>query len=294
MTVFLGNEGRILLSRKGSDQAFISLVDASDVRTDVNRFSVDFGHEQFITGDRVELKTLDGSDLNWIDDPAADDSFTRFVHVDAAGGMRLYDTFADSLRGDKNDAIALKTPAASQETAFRVVDSNDNRCLAQVTQYQITTARETIDTTNLGAHYRRQYESGLIQGQGQIECYWDRSGDCACSDGDSDPQEFSSYLARLCLRLVHGAAFHGLFYIYADDSGQERSVWYEGETCIVTNVAVTVAPDKLVSTTIDFVTSGPIVLREGYIPSFVELEQSEFVVELEGTAAGRMALENPD
>ena len=86
---FLGNEGRILLSRKGSDQAFISLVDASDVRTDVNRFSVDFGHEQFITGDRVELKTLDGSDLNWVDDPAADDSFTRFVHVDAAGRMRL-------------------------------------------------------------------------------------------------------------------------------------------------------------------------------------------------------------
>ena len=200
MTVFLGNQGRILLARKGGDQAFISLVDASDVRTDVKRFSVDFGHEQFITGDRVELKTLDGSDLNWIDDPAADDSFTRFVHVDAAGGMRLYDTFADSLRGDKNDAIALKTPAASQETAFRVVDSDDNRCLAQVTQYQITTARETIDTTNLGAHYRKQYESGLIQGQGQIECFWDKATDCVCSDDSPDPSEFSSYLARLCLR----------------------------------------------------------------------------------------------
>ena len=32
--------------------------------------------------------------------------------------------------------------------------------------------------------------------------------------------EFSSYLARLCIRLVHGAAFHGWFYIYADDSNQ--------------------------------------------------------------------------
>ena len=208
--------------------------------------------------------------------------------------MRLYDTFADSLRGDKNDAIALKTPAASRETAFRVVDSDDNRCLAQVTQYQITTARETIDTTNLGAHYRKQYESGLIQGQGQIECFWDKATDCVCSDDSPDPSEFSSYLARLCLRLVHGAAFHGWFYVYADDSGEERSVWYEGETCIVTNVALTVSAEQLVTTTIDFVTSGSIALREGYIPQFVELEQSEFMVELEGTSAGRMALENPD
>ena len=127
-------------------------------------------------------------------------------------------------------AIALKTPAASQETAFRVVDSDDNRCLAQVTSTR-SPARETIDTTNLGAHYRRQYESGLIQGQGQIECFWDKATDCVCSDDSTDPSEFSSYLARLCLRLVHGAAFHGWFYVYADDSGEERSVWYEGETC---------------------------------------------------------------
>ena len=67
--------------------------------------------------------------------------------------------------------VATKTlpaPDASgvTETAFRVVDSDDNRCLAQVTQYR-SRNQETIDTqfwvlttagnTNLGG-----------QGQGQI------------------------------------------------------------------------------------------------------------------------------
>ena len=62
----------------------------------------------------------------------------------------------------------------------------------------------------------------------------------------------------------------------------------------MTNVALTVSAEQLVTTTIDFVTSGSIALRRSYIPQFVELEQSEFMVELEGTSAGRMALENPD
>ena len=244
-------------------------------------------------GDHLEIETTSGDDINWIDHPDVDDSFTRYIHVDAAGGIRLYDSFSEAIAGDPSKAVALKAPSASQEASFRVVDGTDNRCLASVTSYQITTTRETVDATNLGAHYRRQYESGLIEGQGQIDCFWEKPGDCACSDGD-DPSEFSSYLANLCLRLVHGAAFHGLFYVYADDSGLERSVWYESETCIVTNVAVTVSAEKLVTTTIDFVTSGPIALREGYIPSFVQVEQDSSSIGLEGTTDAAMSLENPD
>ena len=113
--------------------------------------------------------------------------------------------------------------------------------LAEVSSYQITTSRETIDTTHLGAHYRKQYEAGFIQGQGQIECLWHKPADPDC-DLFGDDVEFSSYLARLCIRLVHGAGFHGDFYIYADESLQNKSVWYEAKTCIVTNVALTVSP----------------------------------------------------
>ena len=296
MTVFLGNTGKILLQRQGGVEPFVSLVNPADVRADVNRFSVDFAHEQIITGDRIEIRTTGGEDLTWIDDPSADDSFTRFAHVDEAGGIRLYDTFSQSLIGGSEDAIDLIEPPANQQVTIDVMNGDENRCLADVTSFQITTSRDTVDTTHLGAQYRKSYEAGLIQGQGQIECFWTRVGESICDNPfePGNPIEFSSYLARLCLRLVHGAAFHGYFYIYSDSDNQSRSVWYESESCIVTNVAVTVTPEELVKTTIDFVTSGPITLREGYLPAYLELEQSEFYVALEQSGGGVIELGNPD
>ena len=59
-------------------------------------------------------------------------------------------------------------------------------------------------------------------------------------------------------------------------------------------MAVTVTPEELVKTTIDFVTSGPITLREGYLPAYLELEQSEFYVALEQSGGGVIELGNPD
>lgn len=293
MTIFLGNQGRILLGRKGGDTAYVSEVNPSDIRTDVNRFSVDFAHEQFIIGDQIEITTTSGNDITWIDDPNVDKSFTRYIHVDEAGGIRLYDSFGDAVAGKSTTAIPLIEPAQPQEVSIRVVESGQNRCLAEITNYQITTTRETIDTTELGAYYRKQYESGLIQGQGQIDCLWAApGGNCDDAEYSLERVEFSSYLARLCIRLVHGAAFHGLFFVHADDSNEQRSVWYESETCIVTNVAVTVTPTDLIRTSISFVTSGPITLREGYLPSFLLLETGDGYVLQENE--DRIELGNPD
>ena len=81
-------------------------------------------------------------------------------------------------------------------------------------------------------------------------------------------------------------------YIYTDCNESERALWYESDSCLITNVAVRVSARDLVRTTIDFVTSGPITLREGYIPSYLELEQNNFDVELE--QGGSIELENPD
>ncbi|ADD94714.1 hypothetical protein [uncultured phage MedDCM-OCT-S09-C28] len=295
MTVFLGDQGKIQLKRLGGDRPFVTRVNRSDVREDIDRFSVDFAHEQFITGDRIEITTLDGQDLTWIDDPNADDSFTRFAHVDQAGGIRLYDSFSDAIAGLPAGAIQLTRPSESQEVSITVQGSDEYRCLADVTKYEITTSRETIDSTHLGAQFRKQYESGLIQGQGRIECFWRHYADLCeedeqCCDEDL---EFSAYLARLCIRLVHGGAFKGQFFVYADENNRRRSVWYESDACVITNVAITVEPTELVRTTIDFVTSGPISLREGYLPSFLELEQSEFDVKLEQSPGGNIELENP-
>ena len=294
MTVFLGNHGRILLSRKGGSSMgrFITTVNRADIRENVNRFSVDFAHEQFITGDQIEITTTDRSDLTWIEDPDADESITRFCHVDEAGGIRLYRTFNAAIDGSPATAVSLVQPDESQEVRIRVVNQSDERCLAEVASYSITTNRETIDTTELGAHYRKMYESGLIQGQGQIECFWrHQGGSCDYPETEYDV-EFPSYLAKLCIRLVHGAAFHGYFFIYADDENRVDSVWYESEDCIVTNVAVTVEPTQVVRTTIDFVTSGPIVLKQGDLPSFLlDEDDGDRILQENGD---RIQLGNPD
>ena len=293
MTVFLGDNGRILLKRRGANSAIVSVVNPSDVRESVNRFSVDYAHEQFITGDRLEIKAEEG-DISWINHPDVDESFTRFINVDAAGGIRLYDTFAEAIKGDASAAILLKAPPIQQACSFKVVDGSDYRCLAEVSSFSITTERETIDTTNLGSYFRKQYDNGLIQGQGQIECFWvNNTG--LCDSSDPCETEFSSYLAKLCIRLVHGADFFGQFFIYSGgESGATKSVWYEGETCIITSVAVTVSPDQVISSTIDFVTSGPITLREGYIRGLLELEQNSDLILQEQLPGGGFSLENPD
>ena len=213
MTVFLGDTGRVMLDRKEIEERFVTLVNPSDVRADVNRFSVDFAHEQLITGDSLEIRTTGGEDLTWIDDSTADDSFTRYAHIDRSGGIRLYNTFSEAIRGDLTGSIDLKAPTQNQEVTIRITGGGDNRCLAEVTSYQITTSRETIDSTHLGAQYRKKYEAGLIQGQGSLECLWHKPG-YVCDSGFDGSQEFVSYLARLCLRLVHGAAFSGYLYLH--------------------------------------------------------------------------------
>ena len=292
MTVFLGNNGRITLRRTPTAEAYRTVVNDADVTPSVNRFSVDFAHEQLITGDYLEIKTVGGEDITWIDDSTADSAFSRYCHIDEAGGIRLYNTFQDALEADSSKAIKLQLPGAPQECTIKVGGAPDARCLAQVTKYQITTSRNTIDTTHLGAHYRKQYEAGLIQGQGQIECLWEDQRDC---DVGPDNREFSGYLARLCIRLVHGASFEGQFYVYADETLRERSVWYESQACVVTNVAIAVETGQLIRSTIDFVTNGPIALREGFIPAVLELEESEFDIALEGDDSdGNIALEDPD
>ena len=296
MSVFLGECGRVSLERKAANTALYTTVNASDVRPSANRFSVDFAHEQIITGDRLEIRTTgdnDGDTINWIDDSTVDNSFTRYAHMDEAGGIRLYDTFEDALIGSPDNAISLKAPDAAQETKISIKDSSDDRCLAEVTEYQITTSRESINTTHLGSQFVKQYEAGLIQGQGTIQCFWKNKFNCGDEYGsDEESKEFSAYLAKLCLRLVHGAAFHGYFYIYADESLRTRSVWYESKSCVITNVALTVSPTQAVETTINFVTNGPISLREGYLPAFLELEQTTDNVGLE--QGGGIELDNPD
>ena len=61
----------------------------------------------------------------------------------------------------------------------------------------------------------------MIQGQGSMTCFWEHR--YVASDPDySAGQEFSSYLARLILRVKQGADFFGRFFLYRESSGSSN------------------------------------------------------------------------
>ena len=298
MAVYLGDSGQVTLSRDSGNEWLATTLDAADVNVNQRRFSVNFysnanrgdlALEQqtdsilnFITGDRVEIRTVavNGTRPNLGLIPGwTDPSITRFVYVDQAGGMRLYENFADSLEGSVNKALSLQAPTAAQQIEVKTVNSTIPRCLAEVVEYEITTSRDTIDTTILSSRYRQQYENGLIQGQGRLRCFWKHDielcdpNNCYTDTGAVERYpEVSMYLAQLVLRLDQGSDFHGYFWIYRDPENDDQSIWYDAPKCIITNCVVSVVSGAIIETTIEFISSGRVQLKQGIIPDRLLLE----------------------
>ena len=296
MGVYLGDKGRVVISRTASQQSMFTKLEKDDVAVERQRLSIDGAALQLITGDRVRFKTLDGSKLQFAKSiKGADDDIIRFVHVDAMGGIRLYDSFSGAVKGGKTGSLELDAPTAAQEITVRVMgEPSVQRCVADVRSFSITTSRENIDITCLNQHFRNNYENGLVQGQGTLSCLWSYEVDCG--DATTSDVEFAEYLARLCIRVVQGASFAGYFYLYygGDGTFSEDSTWYECQDCIITNVAVNVEPTQLIAAEIQFVTSGPIALRHGRAPVFIKQEESTGNSRADGDAGGFFRLEQAE
>ncbi len=279
MAVYLGNSGFVELKRDALGAALHTHLEPADVNTNRKRFSVDFASGTLLTGDQIEIATVDGSQLELVAGHDYPDG-RWYVHVDAAGGLRLYSKFEWALSGHMDDALALVSPSASKRITIHTRNGRF-RCLARVRDFEITTSRETVDTTLLGAEFRQQYEAGLISGQGSISAFWEHTF-TRCDPGyNGIAPEFTVYLAQLVVRIQQGADFIGRFFIHhgQDDSD---SVWYEAD-CIVTNAAVTVAAAQTIDTRIEFVTSGPIILKMGRPPSYLLQEDKERILQEDGS-----------
>ena len=187
------------------------------------------------------------------------------------GGIRLFSTFSRAIRGEKADALTLVTPSASKDVTIETINSRF-RHLARVQDFEITTSRDQIDLTPLGEEFKKQYEAGLISGQGTLSCLWEHSGELADSTSRSNP-EFPFYLAQLVIRLQQGADFDGRFYLFKDPTNAINTVWYES-SCVVTNVAVSVSATQEITTRIEFITNGVITLNSGGDGGYL-LQESE-------------------
>ena len=286
MSIYFGSTGFIELKRDALNSEISTSINPADVNTTKKRFSVEKVNGSLITGDQVEIETVDGSNLELLANHSFPD-LRKYIHIDDMGGIKLYETFAAALAGEVTDALTLTAPSSTKDIMIRTRNTRF-RPLAKITEFEITTTRDTVDVTNLGEEFRQQYENGLISGQGTIQTIWQHrnfQGDTV----DFISPEFTVYLSQLLVRMQQGADFEGRFYVYHDPSATTNSVWYQS-MCVVTNVAVSVPASGLVEARIEFVTNGEIKLHNGVPPSFLLLENSDKILQEDGDG---ILLEDP-
>ena len=262
MSVYLGTFGEVELQRDFTGSELRSVISAGDVDTGRKHFKFDFKHGQLISGDQIEITSLDDSTLDFIEiDSAAyaDTSIKKFVHVDEVDHIKLYDTFANAVNGGTANALTLLAPGSDIPVRVKV-ESIERRVLAQCTGFEINTERETVDTTALSDEFRNRI-STLMSGSGRMSCFWEYTGETQ--------KELPNYLLELQLRTRIGSQFRGRFYLKTSNSGHNptndadiatQEVWYEF-TGVLTACAVQFAPDNVIQFTADFITTGPIQIR---------------------------------
>jgi len=277
MGVYFGQSGEIALKRDALQAALQTKLDPFDVNTSTKRFSVDHSSGSLLTGDEVEIETVDGSTLELVNGHSYPDG-KWFINVDPMGGIRLYDTFPKAIEGLQASALTLVTPSAAKDVLVRTRNER-YRHVANVRDFEMTTSREQVDLTNLGDEFRNQYEAGLISGQGSMNCIWEHSYDTGDRKNEygSDP-EFPFYLAQLIVRTQQGSDFDGLFYIYRDPNNSAKNVYYEAN-CIITNVAVSVNAAEVIETRVEFITNGVIRLKTGDTAGYLLQENSDKVLQ---------------
>jgi len=280
MPTYLGSGGFIELKRTSMEHSLNASMVPSDVNTSRKRFSVNGVKGNLITGDRLSISRTDGSgNLELVSGHNARDG-SWFVHVDDLGGLRLYTTFALAVGGTKASALTLVTPSGNQEISM-ISRNNNYRPLARIEEYEFTTQRDQIEISQLGDAFKRQYDNGMIQGQGSMTCFWEHR--YVATDADySTGQEFSSYLARLILRVNQGADFIGRFFLYRESAASANNAWYEC-TAQITSCSVSIPNVGIIKTQIDFITTGEFNLQVGATPGYILQESTDYILQEDGS-----------
>ena len=275
------------------DEAFISVVNASDVNATKNHFSFDFQTGMLLTGDQLEIKATDGGLLDFVDGWSYPDG-KWFINVDQVGSIRLYQEFDDALAGERQGLVDLSAPTRDIPIEVRVHNALP-RMLGQVTSFELNTSREAVDVTELGEEFREQHAT-LISGSGQLSCFFDyKHQRCGGLVFAGFEPELPIYLHQLLLRQQLGSGFHAKLFVLTRGQGHDSDdeVWYEFDG-LITNAGIAFEPTQPVRSTIQFVTTGEVKLLvkttckllmqedRGYIrlernqgAGFVELEQAD-------------------
>ena len=270
MTFFVGHTGAVKLQR-GGDNQFISSVAPDDINTSLNRFGFDGGDTNLITGDFVSFSTDDARGLEFL--TSAPESIGAFIHINEAGGVRLFHNFADAINNNRAAEISLSSFSGEPLNIAVAIQDTRHNTLGSVTSFQVNTDRAALDTTSLSDVFRQQYSAGLLSGGGSIECLF--------SYETLNAEEVPLFLLQVINRLDVGSAFKALLSLSSVEKTASftEEVYYDIEA-VVTRAGVTVTADALVACSIDFVTTGEFKLVVG-APSDYILKEDDDAIYLE-------------
>ena len=279
MAFYLGNYGNVRL-RRGTD-AFLGSIKASigpdDVNTVLERVGVDNAVDNIITGDRVDISTVDSRGLAFIDasnwsSATIQDTFSAYVNVNQAGGLRLFSSFEDSINNNRAAEIQLQAFAGNPiEITIGVRDAKFN-LLGNVSRYEFNTSRDSVDLTVLSDKYKQQHNAGLISGSGRIECIFDYTAKGSI--------EAPMLMLQIIQRLDLGCAFDIALYLTDQEVDPDVPNIFYQTTGVTTSTGISVEAGGVVSCTVDFVTTGEIKLVIGK-PSEYILKQDDDRIKVE-------------
>lgn len=261
--------------RRGTDVSLGSIsssVEPDDIQLTLNRLGIEGAVDNLFTGDRVDITTTDARGLDFI--PASnwssgntEDTFSAYVNVNAAGGLRLFSNFADAVNNVRANEIALEAFTGDPievDVAVRDVGFN---VLGNVTSYEFQSNREAVDITALSDKFRKQYSAGIISGSGRIDCFFDNI--------TSGVNETPQLLLQLIQRLDLGSAFDlALYLVDKEVDPNVENVFYL-LTAVVTNAGVNVTANELITCSLDFVTTGDVRLIVGKPSQYILKEDDD-------------------
>jgi len=274
MTFFLGTQGNVQL-RRGTAVVLGVLsekITSDDVSTALNRIGTENGIDNLFTGDKIDIETTDARKLLFI--PASNwssgtvqDTYSTFVNINSAGGLRFYPTFADAVNNNRSSEIALQAFTGDPLSVTITARDAGSNVLGDVTSYEFNASRERVDTTVLSDKFKNQYNAGLISGSGRIECLFNTIG--------SGGKETPLLMLQLIQRLDLGCAFDLFLYLIDREVlPSHQSVFY-ALTAVVTNSGVKVDAGDVISCTLDFVTTGELKLVVGTLAEYLLKEDDD-------------------
>ena len=278
MTYFLGNHGKVKLSRRNSI-GFSSSISAADVNTSLNRVGIDGAAENLITGDRIEIKTDDNRGLDFFPTSAWPDGggatlnqFVAYVNVNELGGIRFYTTFSQAINNDRTSELSVENFAGENIVVDVRIYRLTNFVLGDVTGFTFNTDREALDATAMSDKFKKMYSAGLISGSGTIDCLFNPKS--------SGLTENSLLMLQLINRVDIGSEFSCYLQLVENAVYPGTSdVFYEFDA-MVTRSGIEVRDAQAISCAIDFVTTGEIRLIIGK-PSGYLLKQDDDRIRLQ-------------